>query len=1197
MQKMASTNMQEYIPYVSLHNNTTFSLMDSLIEPKELFQRAKELNQPAVAVTDHGTLSGIYESYKASKETGVKLIVGVNFYFVNDVNNKDERLRHLILLAKNKIGYQHLLKLSKLGFDNRLVSSKKVYPRIDWALLKDNSSDLICTTACGAGIISQLLNKRDFEEAEKQSLQLKEIFGDNLFFEVQPNALNRNVNLYTDYVDQMFTNRQLKKLGEKLGIKLIVATDAHYVTPDQYESHDAMLAMGSGQPIFSGNRLKYNVNDFYIKSGNEVKAFFSRVWGEEFAQSLINNTLEIADMCEDPSWTNPVVASGKNNQLPRFPIEDEPDYEYFLAWKYDNPVENISDDALFYRYRSFKCLDAKIKKGDIPEEDRQECIKQMEEEFEVFEFRGFSSYMLIVADFLNWGRSQNISIGYGRGSVGGSLTAYVNDIHAAYPKKFGLIFARFLNKFKDAYPDIDSDISPKGRGAIHNYLARKYGADRIAHVSNVLTMKPKVYAKSITRTFDLAGDRKESVVLGQKLADLISADTKKVTDAFERSPLLNEYAEKYKPLKNHAKNLQNKKMAWATHAAGIVLSIDPLQDYFPLRIDKEGQIAVEFTKDDAEANSLVKIDTLGLSTLDIITETERIIKECGKEVPIINLNEYDEATYNLISDGRNNCVFQLGTSGGTIDLCRRVKPKSIYDLALINALARPSAKDIRNDFIATRNGDVAVNIPKHFMDRAFSSTYGFGLFEESLMFLAEDAAGWNLHQADNLRKLTKMKGKDQKKVDEWRQDFIGGMKKKHDYSQEDGEIFWEKHIASFGGYGFNASHAIMYSMVGYHTAYLKAHFPLEFLVANLKSEVASNAKIAADNIMKIKEEIRFLNIKIIPPDINISEMDYKVIDNHTLMTGLSALKFVSDDAIQNILETRPYTSFEDFLAKTNSSKVRSTAIQALAASGCFDSIAHTLTRKQMYLYASDFKKKFQAYAKSKAKNPAKYPTFNYPWPEEAEWSIPEIFALEKRYLGEGLTGTKFDVFGKFFKPGDINFKKLDKIFPPPPDDMDESDLKKYSQRVDNLKGEIKQIFEFNVKKEDSKLFGQTMAKMLIEDPFGNQMRVTLFPDGLDGVKKKCLETSNKRQPLAVGIAVKLIGNLQYYEGTMGCIITDIRGLAMAPQEPSELKSRKIVMKKEKVIKQINLEDFDRNDILDDLEEDLAYGENGDIIDE
>lgn len=1120
--------------FVSLHNQTDFSILDSLISPKALFNRAKELGQKAVAVTDHGTLAGAWDAWKASKETGVKLIIGCECYFQNVPQDSNEKFRHIILLAKNAIGYRNLLTINKRGFDQGFFLGKRVYPIIDWKLLEEYHEGLICLTACGNGIVSQLLMNKKFDEAEKTLLHLKKIFGDDLGIEIQPNNMKRGSNVYNDEIDQQFLNKKLIEFGKKLSIKLVAACNAHYLKKEDNDVHDVLLAIGSHQPVYSNFRLKYSVPDFYLKSGDEVKAFFTRNYGEEFADEICANSVYFANLCENPEWIDPKFSNPSGKELPIFPVKDEPNYQDFLDWEniQSDEVRKLDEDKKYLRYQCDKFFNSRIK--DLNESNIQQYKDRLIEELDVIEYHGFSSYMLIVADFIDWARKNDIAVGDGRGSVGGSLIGFLLGIHQADPIKYNLIFARFHNKEKSSFPDIDTDFAPSGRERVQEYLRKKYGEDHVAHVSNVNTITPKVYVRDIARACELGGSRDTAIKIGTDVADCIPSDIHNIDDAFNKVPLFAEYCKKYPEFIKY-KDICGKYRAWSTHAGGIIISARPLTGLVPLRKDKDGALAIEYDKDKAEENGLVKMDTLGLSTLDIIGETYKIIKARGKEIPVIDYDVYDKAAYDIITSGDTFCIFQLGTSGGTIDLCKRIKPQTINDLANINALARPSARDMRNDFIATRDGKKAMALLHPKLGRAFNSTYGFGLYEECLMYLAQDIAGWSLHSADRLRKLTKEKGKNPKKAQQWRLEFINDAIK-NGVNEEIAKRIWDEVVDKFQGYGFNVSHAVLYSMTGYKTAYLKAHFPIEFLLANLMAEVKSNSPDAKDNIEKIKNELKNHKVKILPPDINSSQLTYTISDNK-LLTGLDALKFVGDDAIKDIIEKRPFKSFFDFMVRVDSKKVRANAIQALAAAGSMDSFG--LSRKLIYLYCSDYRKKLQTWLKKHNPN---LEQFVYPWPDESNWKISEIYALEQFYLNESFICKPAVAYGDFFKDEHRivenikHAKEKTKLFP--------------------IKGIVKSFFEFKVKKETSKYYGQSMIKAVIEDKKGDTCKVTIFPDRWKVVQERLKQISSKAV-FDVGIALSFGGTTNNYEDDMGVILDDLFNISMIPALPADLSAKKI----------------------------------------
>lgn len=1159
--------------FVSLHNQTDYSILDSLISTKELFKKAKELGQPAVAITDHGTLAAAWDALKASRDTGVKLIMGCECYFVDDAKQPSDKFRHVVLLAKNAVGYRNLLTINKKGFDQGAFFAKRVYPLVDWKLLEQYAEGIICLTACGNGILSQLVSKGKIEDAEKALLKLKDLFGENLGVEVQPNNMKRGSNIYNDEIDQQIINKILIGMALTHQVRIVPACNAHYLNKEDAEIHDVLLAIGSHQPVYSSFRLKYPVADFYLKTGEEVEAFFARnydiKYGEGFAKSLCDNTLFFADMCEVPDWIDPKFSNPSGKELPVFPVKDEPEYADFCNWvsSQTGEIKKLEEDKLYLRFRCEQALAGRV--PDLTAENSETYNKRLEEELDVIEFHGFSSYMLIVADFINWARKNNIAVGEGRGSVGGSLIAFLLGIHQADPVKYNLIFARFHNKEKSSFPDIDTDFAPSGRALVQNYLRKKYGEDNVAHVSNVNTITPKVYARDIARSCELGGSREEAIRIGNDVADCLPSDIHSIDEALVKVPLFAEYCKKYPQFEKY-KYICGKFRAWSTHAGGIIISARPLTGLVPLRKDKDGALAVEYDKDKSEENGLVKMDTLGLSTLDIIGQTMALIKESGKVVPPSDLNyqEYDKLTYDLISKGDTFCVFQLGTSGGTIDLCRRIKPHSINDISYVNSLARPSARDMRNDFIKTKDGEKDFSLLHPKLGRAFNNTYGFGLYEESLMYLAQDVAGWSLHSADRLRKLTKEKGKNPKKAQQWRSEFIADSVK-NGVNEEIAKRIWDEVVDKFQGYGFNMSHSILYSMTSYKTAYLKAHFPVEFLLANLMAEVKSNTPDARSNIEKIKKELKHHKVKVIAPNINKSQLSYTLIGDNELITGLDALKFVGDDAIKDIIEKRPFTSFLDFMSRIDSKKVRANTIQALAAAGCLDSFK--ISRKHMYLYCSDYRKKLQVWMKKH--DPTKE-EFVYPWTKEEDWTNSEKYALEQFYLGESFICKASDAYGKFFTDEHKTIR-----------DVRKSENKTFLEPVKCI---VRSHFEFKVKKENSKYYGRSMIKAVIEDRFGTQCSCTIFPDNWDEVQKRIKEVNSKAE-FDSGLALCFGGSTNSYEDDMGIILNNLFDLAVPPAVPADLKAKKINLKlakskeeKEKVLENPN----DLSNLLEKIEDHL-----------
>jgi DNA polymerase III subunit alpha len=1171
--------------YVSLHNHTCHSLMHSLIKPNDLFAKVKELQQPAVGVTDSSTMFATWDAYKASQKTGVKLITGCEFFFTEDMEDENSQLTHLVLLAKNHKGYKNLLLALKLANENFVIRYGKVIPRIDWNILEKCSKGIIVLTACGEGLLSYYINTRRSEEAFKRAKKLKDIFGENLALEIQPHAMIRQASPFNDYEDQTLVNNKLIKFGQQLDIKVVATCDAHYLEKDDWEAQDALVAIGSGVPVRTRFRLQYTAHDFYLKTRDEIVKFFQRK-GYANAEEFCDNTVFFADMCEEPDWIDPKYSNPSGAELPSFPVKDQPDYQQFLNWlsNKDN-LTNKPEDDNYLRY----CCENSLNK--INKNQDQEYLDRVEKELDTFEFRNLASYMLIVADYVNWAKNNNLPTGPGRGSAGGSLVAYLLGIHDADSIKYGLIFERFYNKTKTGFSDIDCDFGQSAKPLVQKYIENKYGSDYVAHISNINTITPKVYARDLARAFEFGGSRESAVEIGTAIADSISDDCKTIKGALVNAPLFQEFAEvtEYAPLKKFASLLEGLPRAQATHAGGIVIGKRPLYEIVPIRKDKEAEWVLEYEKDRAEDNGLVKMDVLGVSTLDIIEKTLQIIKSREKEIPSLpwDYDKNDKKAYELIGRGDTYGVFQLGTSAGTKDLCIKMKPKNIEDLAMINSMARPGfPKEVIKEFMLTKHKGVVANLIHPILKNSLSQTFGYALFDEVLLQLANDVAGWDLAEADRLRKFIKEKGKYPEKDQKLKEDFIDGAINNKKLSEEEANLIWDKVVGNFGAYLFNKSHAVTYSFISYQTAYLKAHYPAEFLTANLIFEDSSGAKVADKNKKILKREIRSLGINVLPPDVNKSDNVYKILDNNSILTGFSSLKYMGTDAIPELLAKRPYSSFEELLSKTDGKKVRITSIQALAASGALDSFG--LTRKQMFLYASDYRKKLQAWQKRKTDKP-----FNYPWPEDiGEWSISEKYAMEVYYLGEAFCCGIKEAYGDFFDNWALDFSKLPDIFPDPGDSTVRYEL---STSDGIVEGVITDYFEFKVKNEKSKIFGEIMAKISLEDIYGNIISMTLFPSGLEHLNDRLRALTGSKIALDIGTALKITASANWYDGDISLVFGDLIAAAPLPSKPKELKHQKVTMrvvkKNKKKTNKLNPDEF-----LNQVEDEMIFEGYSDDID-
>ena len=1190
--------------FVNLHTTTVFSVGYSLIKPEDLIDRVKYLGQSAVAVTDNA-MGGLFDSYQAAKKTGIKLITGCQFNFVEDLAQENQKFRSIVLLAKNHNGYKNLLKLGKLSYDNSVISFKKVFPRIDWKLLEENSEDLICLTSGSGGILGQLISTRKTEEAKQTTIRLHEIFEDNLGLEIQANNMKRQANNYTDWLDQDLTNRQVIKFGKELNIKIVPTNPAAYLLPEHYEAMDVFMAMYTGQPIHSNARPRFVQNEFYIKSEEEVRKFFTRLYPNDI-DSWIENTKFFADQCDDdPAWILPSFSNDTGTELPEFPVYDQPDYQEFLIWKekYCNSEElpkcfrfdnSHKIDGIYLRFTCWKQFGIKL--PYVKEEQKQVYYNQIEEEISVFEYKDICGYMLIVYDYTDFCRRTGIPVGLGRGSVGGSCVAFLLGIHQADPIKYELIFERFYNREKKDFSDIDQDFSQAGKGQVEEYIANKYGKDNCCQISNYLTLTSKPYVKAIARVFQYGGDRKAAVKIGNDIAERIPADEKNVVRAVD-TPLIKEWCKKYPELKTYAALLTGKPVALAKHAGGVIICKRPLHEIVPTRRDKDGKLVIEYEKDRTEKNGLMKFDILGVTTLDQVDSTIKLIKSRGKQIP--DLSSYDDKkTYELIQKGNTFGVFQLGTSSGTIRLCQKVKPIDVLDLAVINALTRPGfPAEERDNFVEAKNSGKKAEFLHPSLERALGPTFGYPLFEECLMYIAQDVAGWSKLDSDKLRKFVKDKGKNPEKGPILKKEFINGAVNKGIDKTLATQI-WDKNIASQNSYSFNKSHALFYSFLGYQTAFLKTHFPIEFLVTFLAFEAASLSPKAKDNIIQIKNELREMGVKILPPNINESGMTYTIIDDKTLLMGLDSLKFIGKDSIPEIMAKRPFKSFADFLTKVDGRKVRAPSVCALAASGCLD--IYGMPRKQMFLYAADFKKKLQLWNKKE-----RDVEFQYPFPDVGEWTSAEKFAMESYYLGEGLSNNVFEIYPGFFNNKACDFTTLASHFPidlphrktkgSPPEFF-------INSNYGILEGIIKSVFEFPVKKEKSKWLGRIMARLSVMDPYGNTIGLTIFPDQLEELKKHFNQYYGNNVKLEPGVAIHFAGYANWYDGNLSILYDDIKNVSPIPPMPKDIKGKSVSMKitggKKKKSKEIPDPDILLDEIEEELDEEgLSEPEENEYIDE
>jgi DNA polymerase III subunit alpha len=778
-------------PFVSLHNHTELgSPLDGMNDVEDLFIRAKEVNHPGVAVTDHGTMTAIFDAWKASKKHGVKLIPGMEAYFTPDLS--DKKNYHIVLLAQNEVGYRNILRLNYEAYRNQVSGYMgKQTPRISWEHIEQFNQGVIALTACSNGLIAKtLITEGNEEEALCYIDRFNSIFKDRFFLEIQPHNLQATGKNGKE-VNQRKLNEAMIRLSHDKNIPYVITCDAHYRDKDHAKYHDFMLAIKDKKPINDPDRFRYGVQDMYLKTYEEITSFF----GPDIAKKGMENSIKILNACDNPTYIEP-----KGAILPKFPVQNEGEYQKFKTWSVKT-CPDIDEDKSYLRY---KCMAGfKEKLSHLEDDQKKEYWDRVKKELNVMEEKNFSSYMLIVADFVNWAKSQGMPCSPARGSCAGSLVAFLTGITTVDPIKYDLLFERFQNKEKKSFPDIDSDFADPAK--VKEYLKEKYGAEKVASISNWSTLSPKVIIKDVARSLEIGGDKSEAFKIANHLTSIMP-DTETVEQAMKESKEFAAYMKKYPELYENACKLQGLTRNWSVHAAGVVISDRPLYEIVPLRIDAEsGLVVTQWEKTRCEDFGLVKMDLLGLNTLNVITDTFALIEEVkDQKLTIEDIPLGDPETFRMISRGETAGVFQLESS--LTPLCMKIKPKNIEEISDINALGRPScSSEQRASYINRKLGIDDISYGHKKLENALRKTLGVSLYEETMMTIAKDCAGWDLNQADALRKITKLKGKDPDLVLKTEANFIADSMKTSGMKYEEAKQIWEEQIAVYGNYGFNRS--------------------------------------------------------------------------------------------------------------------------------------------------------------------------------------------------------------------------------------------------------------------------------------------------------------------------------------------------------------------------------------------------------
>lgn len=876
--------------FVPLHLHTEYSLLDGAIKIDELLEQASIYKMPAVAITDHGNLFGAVEFYKKASKAGIKPIIGCEVYVAPNsrfdrskttIDNglAEEAAFHLILLAKDANGYKNLTSLVTKAY----LEGFYYKPRIDKDLLEQYSGGLIGLTACLKGEVPYYLLHGQLNMAREAALQYKHILGpENFFFEIQHNGMP----------EQEEANKKLIELSKELHVPLVATNDCHYLKKEDARAHDILLCIQTGKTAKDEKRLRMSTEEFYFKSPDEMKQAF-----QETTEAILNTRM-IAERC------NLDFVLGK-----------------CLLPKYELP-NGVSPDS-YLQDLALNGLKAKFK-GNPP----QNYIDRMKMELNVIKKMDYSSYFLIVWDFINYARKNMIPVGPGRGSAAGSLVAYCLDITEIDPIKYNLLFERFLNPERISMPDIDVDFCKDKRGDVINYVSEKYGNDHVAQIITFGTMAAKAAIRDVGRVMDIPYAEVD------KIAKLVPANNISIEEALKIEPQLKELYDAnpiVKELLDIAKRLEGISRHASTHAAGVVIAPGPLTDFTALyKNPSEDTITTQFDMESVESIGLLKFDFLGLKTLTVLEKTLEFIKQHGSEIVLSEIPLDDETTYRLLSSGDTTGIFQLESSGMR-DILVRMQPNRFEDLIALVALYRPGPMAWIDDFIKRKNGETKVEYELPQLKEILDETYGIIIYQEQVMMIANKIANFSMGQADILRWA--MGKKKQEEMEEQKEVFVRGAVGGGFPEAKARRLF--EIMEPFARYGFNKSHSAAYAYLAYQTAYLKAHYPVEFMTANLSADMGDTNKI-----VKLISECRNMSIDILPPDINESQREFKIVGN-SVRFGLEAVKGVGAAAIEIILQERQngvFKSFKDFMSRVDNKKVNKKVIESLIKAGAFDSL-------------------------------------------------------------------------------------------------------------------------------------------------------------------------------------------------------------------------------------------------------------------
>ncbi|MDL0109053.1 DNA polymerase III subunit alpha [Campylobacter felis] len=913
--------------FTHLHLHTEYSMLDGANKLKELALTLKEQGATSVAMTDHGNMFGAIDFYQTMRSHGLKPIIGLEAYLHNmeDLGDKSSRQRfHLCLYAKNEIGYKNLMYLSSQSYIHGLY----YYPRINKKLLEKHSEGLICSSACLQGEVNWHLNihnernirfgAKGYEAAKEAALWYKRVFGDDFYLEIMRHGIN----------DQRAIDDDIIRLSKELDIKIIATNDTHYTFKERAEAHEVFMCIGMGKRLNDPDRMRHSVKEFYVKTSEQMSELFADI------PEAISNTQDLANKC------NLELKLGDPTP-PNFKFAREYAKEFNVALAQENVEFSFENDDLVFEHLCRKGLEERLKFVDESKHDEYKA--RLETEIKIIKEMKFSGYMLIVHDFIKAAKDKNIPVGPGRGSAAGSLVAYALKITDIDPLPYNLLFERFLNPERVSMPDIDVDFCKDRRDEVIDYVIDKYGSDKVAQISTFNKILAKGVIRDVARVLDV------SIQDSDELAKLVPEENKITLDeAYEKEPKIREFIEKHpkgKELWEYAKALEGLNRNAGIHPAGLVISNESLWNKIPLfRQSKndERHLITQYSKDHLEDVDLIKFDFLGLKTLTLIHNAIKLIKErYGKDIIWGNIDVNDAKVYKTIQSGNTLGIFQI-ESDGMQSLNARLKPENFEDLIAVLALYRPGPMEsgMLDDFIDRKHGLKKIIYPFDVLKEVLEPTYGVIVYQEQVMQIVQIIGGFSLGGADVVRRA--MGKKDPEKMAKLKDEFANGAEKQG-YNRAKAEDLWEL-IVKFAGYGFNKSHSAAYGLITFQTAYLKTYYPSEFMAALLTSE---QNKI--ENVAMYIEEMKKMNIKLLPPRINKAISEFSAIKQEdgteAIVYGLGAIKSVGGPAIENVLELRSkngdFKDLHDFLSKIDTAKINRRTLEGFIKAGSFDDFGFT----------------------------------------------------------------------------------------------------------------------------------------------------------------------------------------------------------------------------------------------------------------